>query len=306
MGTPHRFRAFVLGGILLLAGQPAVTRASEAVDLELALAVDVSGSIDEEEAMLQREGYIAAFHHPRVIQAVRSGYLGRIAVAYYEWAGFGHMKIIAGWTLVNDSASARAFASKLTEGPPETARRTAISEAIIFAVPFFDRNDFDGARRVIDISGDGPNNWGPLVTDARDAAVAAGATINGLPIINGRPSRWGGPSMPNLDLYYQDCVIGGPGAFIVVANEFKDFASAILRKLILEIAGEVPAGPVTAGSGTTRQSTYPVTPGHRVGAQPHRAPSVFGTSSVRPRPAAFRIAPPCDAGERQMEDYEDF
>ncbi len=306
LSKPYGFRALILAVVLVCAGQPAVSRAAEAVDLELVLAVDVSGSIDDEEARLQREGYIAAFRHPRVIQAIRSGYLGRIAVAYYEWAGFEHVKIIAGWTLVSDSASARVFASKLAEAPPETARRTAISEALIFAVPYFARNDFDGTRRVIDISGDGPNNWGPPVTEARDVAVAAGVTINGLPIVNGRPSRWGWPSMPNLDLYYRDCVIGGPGAFIVVANEFKDFSSAILRKLILEIAGEVPAAPAATAAGTGRAPTHPVTPDHAADARPNRAPGVSRASSLRPRPAAFRIAPPCDAGERRMEDYEDF
>lgn len=282
MAMPYTFRGLFLAVVVLLAGQPVVSRASEAVDLELALAVDVSGSIDEEEAMLQRQGYIAAFRNPKVIQAIRSGYLGRIAVAYYEWAGFGHMKIIADWTLIDDAAIAHAFAAKLTEVPPETARRTAIAEAISFAVPFFDRNDFEGPRRVVDISGDGPNNWGRPVTEARDAAVAAGVTINGLPIVNGRPSRWGGLSRPDLDLYYRHCVIGGPGAFIVVANEFEDFGSAILRKLILEIAGETPAGAVATAAGTTKDSAHSL------------------------RPAAFHLAPPCDIGERRMRELEEF
>ena len=217
-----------------------------AVDLELALGVDVSGSVDEEEARLQREAPIAAFRHPKVVRAIRYGYLGRIAVAYYEWAGFGHMKIIAGWSLISDRKSAHGFADNLLEPPPETARRTAIAAAIAFGITHFDRNGFRGARRVIDISGDGPNNWGPLVTQARDLAAASRITINGLPIMNGRPSWSSRPPMPDLDLYYRDCVIGGPGAFLVVANDFDAFAAAVLKKLILEIAG-TPVEPVPLG-----------------------------------------------------------
>jgi hypothetical protein len=242
--------------------------AAQSVDLELILAVDVSGSIDDEEAMLQRQGYIAAFRHPRVADAIRHGSLGRIAVAYYEWAGFGHVKIIADWTLIDDKASAEAFADRLTEVPPQTARRTAIADAIDFAVPYFEQNAFVGNRKVIDISGDGPNNWGRLVTHARDAAVTTGITINGLPIMNSRPSPWGSRPRPDLDLYYRDCVIGGFGAFIVVAYELKDFASAVLRKLILEIAGKVP--------------------------------------TARLVPATMRKAPPCDIGESLSLDYMDY
>jgi len=249
---------------------PASSVAAEAVDLELILAVDVSGSIDEEEARLQRDGYVQAFRHPRIVEAIRHGPRGRIAVAYYEWAGFQHIKIIADWTLIHDAASAKAFADTLSWSLPETARRTAISQAIDYAVPYFDKNQYHGTRRVIDISGDGPNNWGRRVTEARDAAVAAGIIINGLPIINDRPSFYGSRPMPNLDLYYRNCVIGGHGAFIVVANTFKDFAAAILRKLILEIAGRTP---------------------------PRATPRFI--------PAAERIAPRCDVGEMRMMDMEE-
>jgi hypothetical protein len=254
-----------------LAGGPAAGAEMEAVDLELALAIDVSGSIDDQEALLQREGYIAAFRHPKIIQAISGGYLRRIAVSYYEWAGFGHMKIIADWTVIHDTTSAHAFAEQLTLEPPQTARRTAISDAITFGVGFLEANRFDGTRRVLDISGDGPNNWGLLVTGARDAAVARGITINGLPIMNGRPSRFGSLPIDNLDLYYQNCVIGGPGAFLVVAEDFTDFAQAILRKLYLEIAGRAPPAPTT---------------GHH--------------------PAGGRAAPPCDIGERRWDDIDDF
>ena len=254
--------------------------AKTAVDLELALAVDVSGSIDEEEANLQRAGYIAAFQNPRVIEAIQRGILGRIAVAYYEWAGYGHNKMIADWTVIHDRASALAFADSLREPPPETARRTAIGQAISFGVPLFDRNGIEGTRRVIDISGDGPNNWGQRSTVSRDFAVAAGITINGLPIVNDRPSRWGWPSLPDLDLYYRDCVIGGPGSFLVVANTFSDFSSAVLKKLIMEIADTSP--PV--------RLTY-------VGSR--QKPVLLAA-------AKERVAPPCDIGEVRWRDRDDF
>lgn len=242
------------------------------VDLELALAVDVSGSVDPEEARLQREGYIAAFRDPEVIRAIEGGMLGRIAVAYYEWAGFGHIRHIAPWTLVEDERSAHAFADVLTLTSPQTARRTAISAAINFAVPYFDDNGFEGTRRVVDVSGDGANNWGEPVTLARDRAVAAGITINGLPIMNSRSGPGGFPQTPNLDLYFRDCVIGGPGAFIVVANSFQEFATAVRQKLVTEIAGRRPPQPARL------------------------IPAQLGGE---------RVAPPCDFGERRWLDYDD-
>lgn len=210
------------------------------VDLELLLAVDTSGSIDEEEGALQRKGYIAAIQSRVVLSAIRSGRLRRIAVAYAEWAGEGFQQVVAGWHIVRDAASARAFAKALAAAPIGVGPYTSISGAISFAVPQFAGNRFRGARRVVDISGDGPNNSGEPVTPARDRAIRAGITINGLPIINNRPSRFGFMPMPNLDLYYRKCVIGGPGAFIVVANTFRDFARAIRRKMVLEIAGRRP------------------------------------------------------------------
>lgn len=230
--------------VLVLFALSAPARAADmAVDLELALAVDVSGSVDDEEAMLQRNGYIAAFRHPSIIDAISHGALGRIAVSYYEWAGFGHMKYIAGWTLIKDTASAEAFAAKLGAEPPQTARRTAIAAAITEGTASFDNNGFTARRLVIDISGDGTNNWGEQVTVARDRAVGKGITINGLPIVNDRLSPSGRKQESRLDLYYRDCVIGGPGAFYVVARDFKDFPRAVLRKLMLEIADIAPAPP---------------------------------------------------------------
>ncbi len=243
------------------------------VDLELVLAVDISRSIDEGEALLQRQGYIRAFRDPEVIQAIRSGVLRRIAVTYFEWAGMTVPEVVVGWTLIEDEAG--AFAEALGRIAPTAARRTSISRAIDFALPLFEGNGVEGTRRVIDVSGDGPNNWGARVTQARDRAVAMGVTINGLPILDVGGGMYSNFNIPDLDLYYRDCVIGGPGAFIVVAADFTDFARAIRRKLILEIAGRGP-----------RQAL--------------RTTRVVATRVAR-------ASPPCDIGEQLMRDLiEDF
>ncbi len=214
------------------AGQPPV-------DLELILAVDVSGSVDATEARLQREGYVTAFRDPEVARAIRSGMVGRIAVLYLEWASAHENRVVLDWHVVADAAGAIAYADKLSAQPILRGRRTSIAAAIEFALPRFG-TAYDGTRRVIDVSGDGPNNDGPPVVPARDLAVAAGVVINGLPIINERQFTWGLPNMKELDLYYRDCVIGGPGAFHIVAEDFTSFAAAVKRKLVLEIAGRTP------------------------------------------------------------------
>jgi hypothetical protein len=237
--------------IVSLSGLPCLPATAEdlPVDLELVLAVDVSGSVDEVEARLQREGYIAALRHPRVIEAIRGGILGRIAVTYVEWAGVEFQRTLLDWTLIEDQESAAAFADALAEAPLTSERWTSISGAIDYAVPLFDGNGFKGLRRAIDISGDGYNNRGRPAEQARDDAVAAGITINGLPIVNDRPNPWGGLAPQNLDLYYEQRVIGGPGAFIVVAKDYSAFASAILSKLLLEVAGEQPPPGALAAAG---------------------------------------------------------
>jgi len=270
--------------VVLMLGLPAGA-AEVPVDLELALGIDVSGSVDEDEARLQREGYINAFRHPRVIEAIRNGPIGRIAVAYYEWAGFGHMRVIVPWTVVDSEKASHLVADALTRNPPQTARRTAIADAIVFGTTFFDDNGFEGRRRVIDISGDGPNNWGESVTAARDAAVARGITINGLPIMNDQYSFGGLPPTPHLDLYYRNCVIGGPGAFVVPAKDFGDFARAVLRKMILEIA-DIHPDPEPA-PGTVAARLLRGVPAH-----------AFAPAGLR-RVAEPRFAPPCNIGERQ-------
>jgi hypothetical protein len=210
------------------------------VDLELVLAIDVSGSIDEEEAALQRDGYMAALTDPDVIAAIKDGPTGRIAVAYIEWSNAEMQRTVVDWKVIDGLAAAREFVAALKANPPVRGRFTSISGAIDYAVPMFEKNGLEGARKAIDVSGDGPNNRGRRVTDARDDAVKRGITINGLPIVNDRPNFFGRPP-PDLDLYYRDCVIGGPGALYVIAKDFQAFANAIRRKLLLEISGIAPA-----------------------------------------------------------------
>lgn len=232
--------AAVLPGVQILHAQ------GLPVDLELILAVDCSGSVDEVEAQLQREGYIAALTSDRVLNAIRSGENRRIAIAYIEWAGETYQRTIVDWTIIEDAASAQAVTSKIAASPYVAIRWTSISAAIDYSMALFQRSPFEGKRRVIDISGDGKNNNGGNVVTARDRAVAAGVTINGLPILNSRAGGFGYeggysgrgfPSDPDLDAYYQNFVIGGPGAFMVPAESFDTFATAIQSKLIREIAG---------------------------------------------------------------------
>ena len=213
------------------------------VDLELILAIDCSGSVDEVEAQLQRQGYIAALTSERVLNAIHSGENRRIAVAYFEWAGETYQRTIVDWMIIEDAASAKAVTDRIAASPYVAIRWTSISAAIDYAVGLFGRSPFEGKRRVIDISGDGKNNNGGNVVTARDRALATGVTINGLPILNSREGGFGGgysgrgfPSDPDLDSYYQNFVIGGPGAFMVPAESFDTFATAIQSKLIREIA----------------------------------------------------------------------
>ena len=236
--------------IATLLAAPCLPAAAEdvPVDLELVLAVDISGSVDELEAQLQREGYIAALRHPHVIEAIQGGMFRRIAATYVEWAGDHYQRTMLDWTLLEDGAGAHGFADALAETPLMTAHWTSISGAIDYGAALFDNNGFEGVRRVIDISGDGYNNRGRRVELARDEAVAAGITINGLPIVNDRPNPWGGSPPKDLDLYYEERVIGGPGAFILVAKDYTSFASAILSKLLLEIAGATPSESALAAA----------------------------------------------------------
>ncbi len=213
---------------------------AQSVDLELILAVYVSMSMDAEEQVIQRQGYAEAFRSPAVLDAIRNGPTGRIAVSYVEWAGVADQRIVIPWTLVDGEAAAAAVADTLLAAPRTRIRRTSISGALGFSQAYFAENPHRGLRRVIDISGDGPNNQGPIVTDARDAAVAKGITVNGLPLM----FRAGGMmDIDRLDDYYRDCVIGGVGAFVLPVTTKENFARAIRDKLILEISGLTPSGP---------------------------------------------------------------
>ncbi len=209
------------------------------VDLELVLAVDVSRSMDPQEQALQKDGYIAALQHPEVIAAIRAGFLGRVAVTYVEWAGPGLQQIIAPWTIVDGVDAAAAFAGNIASQPVSFMRATSISSALLFASELFQNNGFRSSRQIIDISGDGPNNMGIPVLDAREVVLSRGITINGLPIML-HADYFSGYSIPNLDIYYEDCVIGGPGAFLITVASIDRFAEAVRRKLVLEIAGTPP------------------------------------------------------------------
>ncbi|MGD9866528.1 MAG: DUF1194 domain-containing protein [Hyphomicrobiales bacterium] len=229
---------------------PAAGRSAPArtqVDLELVLAVDVSLSMDVREQLLQREGYAAAFRHPDIINAIRAGRTGRIAVTYVEWSSKYLQWIAVPWMVIEDEATGDAFAQKIVKAWHIQRDYTSISDALMFASTLFLSNDYDGDRQVIDISGDGPNNNGIPVETARDAVVAAGITINGLPILPAADRPIGYFDIRDIDTYYQDCVIGGPGAFIVSVGSRKEFGTAIRRKLLLEIVdagGIMPASVV--------------------------------------------------------------
>jgi hypothetical protein len=235
-------RISFIGLLLASAPVPAFAQADDFefdVDLELVLAVDVSRSMDVTEQRVQREGYIAAFRHPDVIEAIASGPLGKIAVTYFEWAGPGHRTIVVPWRLVGSAGEGEEFAALLEGSGQNRQSGTSISGAILQAGGLFGRA-YTGYRQAVDISGDGPNNSGRPVLEARNWLLNRGVTINGLPIMLNRVYGFGAFGIPNLDAYYEDCVIGGPGAFIVPVRSPDEFAEAIRRKLILEIAGLPP------------------------------------------------------------------
>src|SRR6185436_660088 len=211
---------------------PSSAQSPQSVDLALVLAVDASGSVDQVRFELQKQGYVAAFRHPRVAAAISSGPTQSIAVVMMQWTGPALQVIAVPWTKITDAASASAFADKIAAAPRALfGGGTSISGAIDTGMALLFDNPFKAARRVIDISGDGSNNRGRSVNQARDEAIAKGVGINGLPIL---------AIEPDLDRYYKDNVIGGPGAFMIAAKDFESFGEAILKKLIAEIAGVIP------------------------------------------------------------------
>jgi Protein of unknown function (DUF1194) len=253
MCSMHRFRArslprraspaCLLALLLALAAPPASRAQSEIeVDLALVLAVDVSRSMDDDEQKLQREGYVEALRSSPVHEAIRKGVIGRIAVTYVEWSGPDQQTVVVPWTVIDGPERARAYADRLAKAPIGRIFSTSISGAIDYAVMLFADSGVDSIRRVIDVSGDGPNNTGRMVTLARNDAVGQGITINGLPFMLKRPTGFG--DMENLDHYYQDCVVGGQGAFIIAVREAHQFAHAIRTKLVREIAGRIEHEPL--------------------------------------------------------------
>jgi hypothetical protein len=247
----HAVLRTALGTVLALAAVVMLgvqARAVEQVDLLLVLASDVSRSVDTAKFQLQREGYAAAMSDRRVVEAIRSGPHGRIAICFVEWSGATSQKIVIDWTIVSDGLSARRIADQMIELPRAFADRTSISAGIDFAMTQLERAPFAAPRRTIDVSGDGTNNSGRDVTSARDEALAKGVTINGLVILSETPLPWN-PEHTNppggLGEYYKRNVIGGPGAFVMVAESHASFGQAIIKKMIAEIAG-VPRMPAFA------------------------------------------------------------
>jgi hypothetical protein len=222
--------------------------ATPSVDVELIIAVDVSYSMDMDELAVQREGYAQAIVSKEFLQALKTGPNGKVAVTYFEWAASNDQKIIIPWRVIDGPETADAVADEILRTPIRRASRTSISGAIYFAMPLFDENPYRGLRRVIDISGDGPNNNGAPVTPARDEALSKGIVINGLPIMVKEPS-YSTMDIDNLDWYYEDCVIGGPGAFVVPIKDREKFKEAIRTKLTQEVASRKPERAVVPVAG---------------------------------------------------------
>lgn len=227
----------VLVLILALVAHPLQPAAAPPdVDLELVLAVDTSGSMDIGEARVQRLGYLEALRHPDFINAVKSGYLGRIAIGYFEWAGRVEESSVVAWQVIEEAKDAEAFAAKLEARPIGTRHGTSISSAIDFGTKLIETNAYFGARRIVDVSGDGYNNTGLPIAVTRDDALARGIVINGLAIL----IRATNATVP-LEHYYAECVIGGPGSFMIPVRNVEDFTSAVRQKLLLEVSGLTPS-----------------------------------------------------------------
>ena len=255
-------------GMVILAGctigeSSTAAPSAQQVDVALVIVTDVSYSVDENEARFQRDGAIAAFRNPEVVKAIQAGSLGRIAVAYLDFSSYQANRVIANWTLVHDKASADAFADLLASKPRTLGVQTSISSGLELAQRLLEASPYTATKRVIDVSGDGPNNEGHLVDKVRDEIIAQGVVINGLPIMT-PADQMDVYYLEDLDKYYAGCVIGGPGAFIQVAHGFEDLARALRRKLILEISDARPKqneNPLlfkTAATMPSRGSSHPV------------------------------------------------
>ena len=283
----------------LLLALPAAAQDKKQVDLALAMAIDISGSIDPDEAHLQREGYVQAFRDPVIVKAILGGSNGRIAVAYYEWSDAWVQRILIDWTLLDSEASIAAFANRLAAAPISIARRTSISGAIRYAVPLFARSPYAAERKVLDISGDGSNNDGALVTDMRHEALKERIVINGLPIMNDRPNPFGFPSEEDLDKYYLACVTGGPRSFVEIARNFEDFPRAVRKKLLQEVADIGPRYDFDIGGLTDlRDGTQLAQSSNNgTGRRAVRSEDDY-TKFVRPE---YELG--CDIGERRSREF---
>jgi len=250
--TGRPLAALWLAGALAASGLGAAAAAAQTrVDVELVIAVDVSLSMDTDEQRLQRDGYVAAFRDPELHRAIAAGADGRIAVVYMEWAGPSSQSVVVPWTVIDSPAAARDFADRLAAQPISRLRLTSIGAALNFARTLLAESRFAGMRRVVDVSGDGPNNSGPPAPTARDALVADGVVVNGLPIMLKTASP-GFFDLTDLDRYYAACVIGGDGSFMVPVKDVAELKSAIRRKLLLEISGlDAPPRVVPAQDGDT-------------------------------------------------------
>jgi len=235
--------AAMLGGLTAIA--PA--RAETEVDLELVLLADATGSIDEDEIRFQRQGYAEAIADPAVLSAIRNGLLGKIAITYIEWADASSQQIVADWMVIDGPDSARAFGDAILAPPRLAYGRNAIGAALLFGKAQIDANAYSGLRKVIDLSADSANNWsGPSIFEARRQIVDAGMTINGLAVLCRSCS--GQPVSYDLEQAFRDTIIGGPGAFVVTAENAQEFANAVRRKLVLEISGRDPQQPAALAS----------------------------------------------------------
>ncbi len=226
--------------LALLVAWRTPARAQLDVDLKLVLAVDISMSMDPDEQRLQREGYVQAFRDTFVQKAIGSGARGRIAVTYFEWAGPQIQNVLMPWRVIDSPESAETFAAELFAQPYTRRSRTSISAALLFARTLLRTPDFRSARQVIDISGDGVNNSGPLMSVTRPQILAEGIVINGLPVLVKTTQYWSAWDAPHLDVYYANCVIGGDGSFIIPIYVEADFATATRQKLLREIAAVNP------------------------------------------------------------------
>lgn len=289
-------RALVWLLTLLLLALPSAAQDKKDVDLALALGIDISGSIDPDEAKLQREGYVAAFRDPVIVKAILGGPNGRITVAYFEWSDSWMQKLLIDWTLLDSERAIAAFAQRLSDAPLSIARRTSISGAIRYAIPLFGRSPYEAQRKVLDISGDGSNNDGGMVTEMRYEALKEKIVINGLPIMNDRPNPFGFPNEDDLDRYYLHCVTGGPRSFVEVARSFEDFPRAVRKKLLQEVADlgshGGPRPDVDIGLGPLPDRTQLAQAGRRV-----REDEDY-TKFVRPE---YELG--CDVGERRSREF---